>query len=64
MVPDIGPSRCVAIECKTIDPRINLSEPKTEHTFQAIVQLGHVPPCYQIQAGLRRHHLHQCELLR
>ena len=40
MVPNIGPSRCVVIECKTIDPRINLSEPKSTHVFQAIVQLG------------------------
>jgi predicted DNA binding CopG/RHH family protein len=40
MVPDIGPSRCVAVDCKTIDPRINLSEPKPEHTFQILVQLG------------------------
>jgi|GEM_PF-1014681 len=40
MVPDIGPSRCVVIDCKTIDPRINLSEPKGEHVFQVQVQLG------------------------
>ena len=40
MVPDLGPSRCFAIECKTIDPRINLSEPKTENVFQTHVQLG------------------------
>lgn len=40
MVPNIGPSKCVVIECKTIDPRINLSEPKSPHVFQAIVQLG------------------------
>jgi hypothetical protein len=40
MVPDIGPSCCVVVECKTIDPRVNLSEPKTEHVYQAHVQLG------------------------
>ena len=40
MVPDIGPQKCVAIECKTIDPRINLSEPKGIHVFQVHVQLG------------------------
>lgn len=40
MVPDIGPSKCVVIDCKTIDPRINLSDPKPEHVFQIIVQLG------------------------
>ena len=39
-VPDIGASRCVVVECKTIDPRINLSGPKPEHTFQAHIQLG------------------------
>jgi hypothetical protein len=40
MVPDIGPSKSVVVECKTIDPRINLSEAKYEHVFQVIVQLG------------------------
>jgi CRISPR/Cas system-associated exonuclease Cas4 (RecB family) len=40
MVPDIGPSRCVVVECKSIDPRVNLSEPRTGHEFQVIVQLG------------------------
>lgn len=40
MVPDIGPSRSVVIDCKTVDPRINLSEPRTENVFQIIVQLG------------------------
>lgn len=30
----------VAIECKTIDPRVKLDEPKPEHRFQIIVQLG------------------------
>jgi CRISPR/Cas system-associated exonuclease Cas4 (RecB family) len=40
MVPDIGPSGEVVIDCKTIDPRINLSEPKLEHVFQLQVQLG------------------------
>jgi len=40
MVPDIGPSGCVAVECKTVDPRVNLSKPKPEHIFQVVVQLG------------------------
>ena len=40
MVPDIGPSKCVAFDCKTVDPRINLSEPKMPHVFQVMVQLG------------------------
>ena len=40
MVPDIGEGKCILLECKTIDPRINLSEPKGEHVFQAQVQLG------------------------
>lgn len=30
------------IECKTIDPRVNLIEPKPEHSFQAQVQIGMV----------------------
>lgn len=40
MVPDIGPSGEIVIECKSIDPRIKLSEAKPEHVFQAQVQLG------------------------
>jgi CRISPR/Cas system-associated exonuclease Cas4 (RecB family) len=40
MVPDIGPSKSVVVEAKTVDPRINLSEPKMPHVFQVMVQLG------------------------
>jgi hypothetical protein len=40
MVPDIGPSGELVLECKTVDPRINLSDAKSEHVFQAQVQLG------------------------
>lgn len=40
MVPDIGPSGELVIECKSVDPRINLSEAKVEHVFQAHVQMG------------------------
>ena len=40
MVPDIGPSGQVAVECKTIDPRMRLVEPKVEHFIQAQVQMG------------------------
>lgn len=39
-VPDIGPGRCFVIECKTIDPRINLTKEKEENAFQTQVQLG------------------------
>ena len=39
-VSDIGPSRCVVLECKTIDPRIPLERAKPEHVFQAQIQLG------------------------
>ncbi len=44
-VKDIGPSRSIVIECKTIDPRIKLSEPKAPHLFQAQVQLGMFREC-------------------
>src|SRR4029077_15119299 len=37
-VPDIGPSRCIALETKSIDPRVNLTEAKSEHVFQTHVQ--------------------------
>lgn len=39
-VPDIGPSRCISVECKTIDPRVNLREAKQENIFQVHVGLG------------------------
>lgn len=39
-VPDIGPSRCILVECKTIDPRVNLTEAKHENALQTQVQLG------------------------
>lgn len=39
-VPDIGPSGCFVIECKSIDPRVNLVKSKEEHAFQAQVQMG------------------------
>lgn len=38
-IPDIG-SSCIMAECKTIDPRTNLIEAKTENIFQVQVQMG------------------------
>ena len=37
--PDID-SDCLLLECKSLDPRVRLDEPKAEHTYQAVVQLG------------------------
>jgi hypothetical protein len=39
-VSDIGADRCVVLEAKTIDPRVQIDEPKPEHVLQAITQLG------------------------
>lgn len=39
-IADIGPSRCLAIECKSIDPRADLRIERSHHKFQVIVQLG------------------------
>jgi hypothetical protein len=39
-VPDIGGDGSVAIECKTIDPRAKLDEPKPDHVYQAQTQMG------------------------
>lgn len=33
-------ANCVLAECKTADPRTNLTGPKAEHRYQTIVQLG------------------------
>lgn len=38
-ITDIGSSREVVTECKTVDPRIPLQTAKAEHVFQTIVQL-------------------------
>ena len=39
-IPDIGPGRCILVEIKSIDPRIQLRSPKPEHARQANQQLG------------------------
>jgi len=39
-VRDIGPGRSVVVECKSIDPRVNLTEEKSENAFQVQVQMG------------------------
>jgi hypothetical protein len=39
-VTDIEGDRSVVLECKTIDPRVKLDEPKPEHVYQATVQMG------------------------
>src|SRR5262249_40915776 len=38
-VADIG-SDCLLLECKSVDPRVKLDAPKSEHRYQAIVQIG------------------------
>jgi hypothetical protein len=39
-IEDIGGDGSVVVECKTIDPRSKLDEPKPEHVYQAVVQTG------------------------
>lgn len=39
-VPDIGPSGCITLECKTIDPRVNLTQAKIEHAMQTQAGMG------------------------
>lgn len=39
-VKDIGAGRCVLVECKSIDPRVDITEAKAENLFQVQVQLG------------------------
>lgn len=38
-VPSLG-GDCIMVECKTADPRTNLSHPKPENVFQTQVQIG------------------------
>jgi hypothetical protein len=40
LITDLGASRCVVVECKSIDPRIKLTKPQPAHVFQVIVQMG------------------------
>ena len=39
-VTDIGPGKCFVIECKSIDPRVPLSEAKAENIYQVHCQIG------------------------
>lgn len=39
-VADVGGDGSIVVECKTTDPRTKLHEPRAEHRYQAIVQLG------------------------
>ena len=39
-IPDIGPSCCIVVECKTIDPRVNLTEAKNENMMQTQAGMG------------------------
>jgi hypothetical protein len=44
-IDDIGGNGCILAESKTIDPRTNLTEAKTENYMQTIVQMGLVREC-------------------
>jgi hypothetical protein len=39
-VEDIGPSECLGVEIKSIDPRVSVKEAKAAHEFQTQVQMG------------------------
>lgn len=39
-IPDIGPSGCFLVECKSIDPRVNLTEAKNENIMQTQAGMG------------------------
>ena len=39
-IEDIGASCCVAVECKSIDPRADLRTARSHHAFQTQVQMG------------------------
>lgn len=43
-VPDTK-ADCLVVECKSIDPRVDLSKEKEEHTFQVQAQLGLIRKC-------------------
>jgi hypothetical protein len=39
-IDDIGPSQCIALEIKSIDPRVDIKKAKAEHAYQTQVQMG------------------------
>ncbi|RPH72750.1 MAG: hypothetical protein EHM78_02270 [Myxococcaceae bacterium] len=39
-IADIGAGQCVLVECKSVDPRVNMSRAKEENEFQTQMQLG------------------------
>lgn len=39
-VADVGAGGCILVECKSIDPRVNLVKEKEENAYQVQVQLG------------------------
>lgn len=63
-IADIGESRSVVLDCKSIDPRIQLDGPRAAHFFQVQVQLGAVRCADEVQARVRDHLLHQRLVLR
>jgi hypothetical protein len=44
-IPDIGPSECLGIEIKSIDPRVSVKEAKAAHEYQVHVQMGLLRGC-------------------
>jgi hypothetical protein len=44
-VPDIGPSRCIVIDCKSLDPRVDIKEAKAANVFQVQTQIGLLRAC-------------------
>jgi len=41
----VPPGGCIGVECKSIDPRVDLAEAKAEHIGQVHVQMGLVRSC-------------------
>jgi hypothetical protein len=47
-IADIG-ADCLVVECKSLDPRIDLKEAKAEHAFQVHCQMGLIRHCTEYQ---------------
>lgn len=45
----LAPGECVGVECKSIDPRVDLKEAKAEHIGQVHVQMGLIRSCTEYQ---------------
>lgn len=48
----VPPNGCIGVECKSIDPRVDLAEAKAEHIGQVHVQMGLIRSCTEFRPDI------------